>query len=63
MHFCQTTRPITKFGTLTNIMIYSAHYGNKNQGKILLAALGIVGFGDFADRYLSEGSISDIIGL
>ena len=48
--------------TFPNIMICFAHYGNKNQGKILLAALGIDGFGDFADRYLSEGSVSDIIG-
>ena len=49
--------------TFPNVMIYSAHYGNKNQEKILLAALGIAGFDDFADRYLSEGGNFDVVWL
>jgi len=26
MHFCQTTRPITKFGTLTNANVFQVEY-------------------------------------
>ena len=34
MHFCQTTRPITKFGTLTNNKITSQnHYSSPVAGK------------------------------
>ena len=54
---------IRKLLIFSDFMIHSVYYENKNQGKNILDFYRSAVFGDIADRYQSESSISDAVRL